>query len=377
MYAAQHLIKNSVMESTQKTYASAWKKWNVFMQVCHHNPTTAFIHCAESTQQQVVHLLLMFVAYCLDALGQQPPTIPKILSGLRHCFRARFINDSAFDDTLLTSMKAGVSRLPYTPRTRLPCTFDMVQHVVYKNTRAGSSKQHFVKAVAVSMAYYLCLRSSEYVSRTSTPRPEAHQFDSQSVEFQLGGRLVSSHLMPRFHWNQVELVKFTLQHAKNIKGGYGVPIWFAVNGLEQDALMFLQLVFLWAQMSLRNRDDPFLSHRTAAGRLDCLTYKTFQATIKDCAVAFGFNPAWFNTHSVRMAAPTVLRAAGGTDREVLLLGRWKGVPTTLTYQGSSTANNNRMLQLLTNSTLFTSQDITLGRVLPPTKETKGSTVRRF
>ena len=178
------------------------------MQVCHHNPTTAFIHCAESTQQQVVHLLLMFVAYCLDALGQQPPTIPKILSGLRHCFRARFINDSAFDDTLLTSMKAGVSRLPYTPRTRLPCTFDMVQHVVYKNTRAGSSKQHFVKAVAVSMAYYLCLRSSEYVSKTSTPRPEAHQFDSQSVEFQIGGRLVSSHLMHHFHWRQIELSSY-------------------------------------------------------------------------------------------------------------------------------------------------------------------------
>jgi len=150
------------------------------MQVYHHNPTTASIHCAESTQQQVVRLLLIFVAYCLDALGQQPPTIPKILSGLRHCFRARIINDSAFDDTLLTSMKAGVSRLPYTPRTRLPCTFDMVQHIVYKNTRAGLSKQHFVKAVAVSMAYYLCLRSSEYASRTSTPRPEAHQFDSQS-----------------------------------------------------------------------------------------------------------------------------------------------------------------------------------------------------
>jgi hypothetical protein len=29
-------------------------------------------------------------------------------------------------------MKAGVSRLPYTLRTRLPCTFDMVQYIIYK-----------------------------------------------------------------------------------------------------------------------------------------------------------------------------------------------------------------------------------------------------
>jgi len=347
------------------------------MQVCHHNPTAAFINCAERTHLQVVHLLLMFVTYCLEALSQEPPTIPIILSGLRHNFRARFIDDSAFDDTLLASMKKGVSRLPYTPRTRLPCTFDMVQHIVYMNTGEGFSHTQYVKAVAVSMAYYLCLRSSEYVSKTSNPHPESHQFDSQSVEFLIKGRLVPSHFMHNFQWKQIELVKFTLQHAKNIKKGYGVPIWFAVDGLEQDAVVFVQLVFLWAQMSRRQPDDPFLSHRTLAGRLVCLTYKTFQTTIKDCAVAFGFNPAWFNTHSVRMAAPTVLRAAGGTDREIMLLGRWKGVPTTLTYQGSSTANNNRMLQLLTNSSLFTSKDISLGRVLPPTKGTKGSTVRRF
>jgi hypothetical protein len=154
--------------------------------------------------------------------------------------------------------------------------------------------------------------------------------------------------MRNIHWSQIALVKFA------------VPIWFAVSGLEQDAVMFIQLVFLWAQMSHRGPEDPLLSHRTTAGRLQCLTYKAFQATIKDCAVAFGFNPDWFNPHSVRMTAPTVLRAAGGTDLEVMLLGRWKGAPTTLTYQASSTANNNRMLQLLTNSKLFTSEDITLG-----------------
>lgn len=254
------------------------------MQVCHHNPTAAFINCAERTHLQVVHLLLMFVTYCLEALGQEPPTIPIILSGLRHNFRARFIDDSAFDDTLLASMKKGVSRLPYTPRTRLPCTFDMAQHIVYMNTGEGFSHTQYVKAVAVSMAYYLCLRSSEYVSKTSNPHPESHQFDSQSVEFLIKGRLVPSHFMHNFQWKQIELVKFTLQHAKNIKKGYGVPIWFAVDGLEQDTVVFVQLVFLWAQMSRRQPDDPFLSHRTLAGRLVCLTYKTFQTTIKDCAV---------------------------------------------------------------------------------------------
>ena len=73
----------------------------------------------------------------------------------------------------------------------------------------------------------------------------------------------------------------------------------------------------------------------------------------------------------------LLRAAGCSDRAVLFLGRWKCIPTSLTYQGASTANNNRMLPLLPNPKLFTSSDIALGRILPPTRRTKKSTVRRF
>ena len=73
----------------------------------------------------------------------------------------------------------------------------------------------------------------------------------------------------------------------------------------------------------------------------------------------------------------LLRAAGGSDRAVLFLGHWKCIPTSLTYQGTSTANNNRMLRLLLNPKLFTSSDIALGRIVPPTRRTKKSTVRRF
>ena len=120
------------------------------MQVCHHNPTDDFITCVRFRKKQKVQLLLVFMTYCLETLGQQPPTIPGIMSGLRHSFRARFIGDKAFDHPLVMSMKADVSRLPYTPRTRLPCTFDMVQHIIYENTQDGFSKQDFVKAVAIA-----------------------------------------------------------------------------------------------------------------------------------------------------------------------------------------------------------------------------------
>ena len=85
----------------------------------------------------------------------------------------------------------------------------------------------------------------------------------------------------------------------------------------------------------------------------------------------------FKPHCIRMASPTALRAAGGSDGQILNLGRWKSVPTSLVYQGSSTKNNKGVLQLIADPTLFTSSDIVLSRVLPPTKANRQHTVRRF
>jgi hypothetical protein len=63
-------------------------------------------------------------------------------------------------------------------------------------------------------------------------------------------------------------------------------------------------------------------------------YTQVHKAITKCAGDFGFNPEWLKPHCVRMAAP-----AGGSDSQVLNLGRWKSVPTSMVYQGSSTKSN--------------------------------------
>ena len=98
-----------------------------------------------------------------------------------------------------------------------------------------------------------------------------------------------------------------------------------------------------------------------------------------CAVDFGFNPKWFKPHGVRKSVPTILRAAGGDDDgDILVYGRWKQVPTSLIYQGSSTTNNNRLLRQVCNETLLTEDDIRLSRLLPSSKgQNQLPQVRRF
>jgi hypothetical protein len=49
-----------------------------FMQTCHHNPSEDQINCKDITQQKLLELLLMFVAYCVNVLKKAPISIPGI-----------------------------------------------------------------------------------------------------------------------------------------------------------------------------------------------------------------------------------------------------------------------------------------------------------
>jgi len=312
------MAASSVALSTQRVYASTWKKWTVFMKTCHHNPTNDDISCKYIYQQQLLELLLMFVAYCVNVLHTSPTSIPGILSGLKHGMILKLVTVEAFDHCMLKAIKSAIARRPYEPRIRLPCIYDMILHIIDQQTAPGFIIGQLMLAVGVAMAYYLCLRASEYVSRTLVPDPESHQFDSKSVEFKRFGSdiLIPSSSMHTTAWAQVEIVRFTIQHAKNVKRGHGVPLWFSTTNRNEDSTAFLQLIYLWSRTSNRSPDDPFLSYRTDRGQLCCLVYTTIQKAISQCAIDFNFNPKWFKPHSVRMAAPTALRAAGGDDGQI-------------------------------------------------------------
>jgi hypothetical protein len=216
----------------------------------------------------------MFISYCVDTLNKAPTSIPGILSALRYQFNMRCVHSNvtaAFDHCLILAAKAGVARRPYEPKVRLPCSYAMIQHIVQRNTKDGFTMDNLMLAVGVSMAYHLCLRISEYASKTKIPHPESHQFDFQSVEFQCSNKstLIPSFTLRKISWYDIKLVKFTIQHAKNVRAGYGIPICFTTEDAADDALAFLQLVYLLAHLSERQPNDPFLSYRSRNGHLTC------------------------------------------------------------------------------------------------------------
>jgi len=131
----------------------------------------------------------MFVTYCAQELKCNVHSIPSIMSALRHGMVSRLVKCcNAFNNELLKSVKQGIVHMPAPAhRTRLPCTLDMIQHIVAQNTQPGASMHQVMLATGVYVAFFLCLRSSEYVSKTVVPLADTHQFLSTDVQFVLNG----------------------------------------------------------------------------------------------------------------------------------------------------------------------------------------------
>ena len=375
-----HSAKNSIAPSSQKAYKSAWNKWEKFLTKYVIAPLTPRLY-QQLQYPQLLRQLLMFVSYCAYELKCNVRSIPGIMSGLRNGMVQRLVPCcAAFDDELLKTVKQGVSRLPApVHRTRVPCTLEMINHIIKLNTAPQASMKQVMLATGISMAFHLCLRSSEYVSRTVVPIEDSHQFQSTDVEFMLNDgslRFVASNDIQQRTFRDFKVVKFSMLHAKNIRKDFGVPIWFSTVDAQGQSIPFVHLVYLWSRHSIRNANDPFLSFRRN-GELSCLLYSDIKAAVKQAAPVFGLQEAWFDTQSIRMSQPTIARAARLPVSDTMRMGRWKSLPAALLYQEQSTALNNTILSVVSDPTLFTSEDIVLARLLASRTPAASPHVRRI
>ena len=193
-------------------------------------------------------------------------------SALRYSFLTKMVDCSAFDDPFLRTVKQGVASMPAPPhRVRVPCTLDMINHIIDTNTTPTSTMHNHMLATGVSLAYHLCLRSSEYVTRTIVPIDDSHQFRTTDVEFLLNDGSFTFIASNKLHcpYSAIKLVKFSMLHAKNIRRDYGIPIWFSATDKHHQPIPFVQLLYRWARISLRHDSDPFLSFRSTK-TLTCL-----------------------------------------------------------------------------------------------------------
>ncbi len=161
----------------------------------------------------------MFVTYCAYELKCNVQSIPSIMSSVQYGMVTRLVQCcTAFDDKILKAVKLEASKLPAPAhRTRIPCTLDMINHIIQVNTSIAATMTQVMLATGISMAFFLCLRSSEQVSQTIIPIEDTHQFLSSAVEFMLneGTRtFIASHQLHNYDFSQFSILKFSMLHAK-------------------------------------------------------------------------------------------------------------------------------------------------------------------
>lgn len=99
-------------------------------------------------EHQLLQKLLMFVT-----LKCNVRSIPSIMSGIRHEMATRLVSCcSVFDNEVLKSVKQGVFRLPAsTHRTRVPCTLEMINHIITINTLPAATKWQIMLATGITI----------------------------------------------------------------------------------------------------------------------------------------------------------------------------------------------------------------------------------
>ena len=86
-----------------------------------------------------------------------------------------------------------------------------------------------------------------------------------------------------------------------------------------DPVHHLDLLFSRTQA---DKNSPAFSYRSA-GRLRCVSYKTFTAKLKSLLFRAGFSPERFSGHSLRRGGATFLHACGASALQIQACGDWQ------------------------------------------------------
>jgi hypothetical protein len=106
-------------------------------------------------------------------------------------------------------------------------------------------------------------------------------------------------------------------------------------------------------------DFLFSCRANAAAPTVWLTYTRVAQMVKDCALAFRLNPKNYGTYSVRVGGACTLRAGGASDSLIQMMGRWKSLSSCLIYQETSRREYSEAQRILSDPSVFTSEDARL------------------
>ena len=271
------MVRGGITTNSRVTYSTAIKKYNMFCRIYCLNPLPVTNANA-----------LRFVAHCSGS-GLSVSTIKVYLSGLRSWAIDLGLTPPEIYTPQMIQAIRGLDR-HYTPTQAAPLLY---HHLVSIVSRTPYSRDNLNALAAITLAYFGCLRPSEYLLTRGTIRPPRRGDVTFASDFRA--------------------LDFVVPSSKNIPKGFTLHLGCS------DSIV-CPVCFIRALFS-RFPGPPSAYLFTTPSNTP-MSYSFLSSRLHSLLSSIGVHPAPFSLHSLRAGAATTAAAVGCSEDQIQKLGRW-------------------------------------------------------
>ena len=309
---ADYLALGGLTLKTSSKYTSAMNQWMNFTANLNKDGHEEFpvLITGENPERDERHLLA-FVCYQGWLMGNKPSTIRGKLTGIRWHHLNNGLRNPCDDKFRLSSVLKSLKKIRGESTGKWPVTPAQLRHL--RGRLDFSNPRHVVAWAGVTVGFFLCMRTSEYLA-------EGYTFDPVRS-------LTTDKIIP--HIGDVVLDSLDFERADSL------TVIFELSKTDQNRVGCSRTVFstgddlcpIEAHKALRRLRVGSWSSGDAAmgdGSGWVMNRDVMTAILKATAVDLGLDGADFATHSLRIGGATTMAATGlYTDDEIRRFGRWK------------------------------------------------------
>ena len=242
--------------------------------------------------------LVSYIAFMFKH-SYSPSTVKAYLSGISYYLKINGIIDIT-QSFIIQKMLKGMSRLDKRHDCRKPITLDILVRLLEAlNTVCFSVYESKLFRAAFSIAFFAFLRVGEIAVCNAN---ENHVIKRSNIVFD----------------SKSEELYLTIPYSKTDQLGQTTTLI-----LEQRVhTSVCPVKILLDYLSVRsNVEGPLFCHMNN----QCLTRYQFSKMLHNTLAFIGYNPADFNTHSLRIGAATQSFLDGQDENTIMAKGRWKSM----------------------------------------------------